>query len=125
MDDEEWNAVAQRIVHATGIAPAGDLDGFGWIAVRHAEDLRNPRLNYDFNKAQAECRRLEKEMGLRRLNAGDGTPSSWHTRVTLRVARRLPPAMPRRRAGAPVNGTATATAPLGTIQDPNRRSPRR
>ncbi|MFJ8845993.1 relaxase/mobilization nuclease domain-containing protein [Streptomyces cyaneofuscatus] len=83
--DEEWNAVAQRIVHATGIAPGGDPDGCRWIAVRHAEDhihvvatlvrgdLRNPRLNYDFNKAQAECRRIEKEMGLRRLNAGDGT----------------------------------------------------
>ena len=85
LDDEEWNAVAQRIVHATGIAPDEDPDGCRWIAVRHAEDhihivatlvrgdLRNPRLNYDFNKAQAECRRIEKEMGLRRLNAGDGT----------------------------------------------------
>lgn len=83
--DEEWNTIAQRIVHATGIAPNGDPDGCRWIAVRHAEDhihivatlfrgdLRNPRLNYDFNKAQAECRRIEKEMGLRRLNAGDGT----------------------------------------------------
>ncbi|MFG3199848.1 relaxase/mobilization nuclease domain-containing protein [Streptomyces sp. NPDC048208] len=83
--DEEWNAIAQRIVHATGIAPDGDPDGCRWIAVRHAEDhihivatlvrgdLRNPRLNYDFNKAQAECRRIEKEMGLRLLNAGDGT----------------------------------------------------
>ncbi|MFF3536423.1 relaxase/mobilization nuclease domain-containing protein [Streptomyces sp. NPDC002466] len=85
LSDEEWNAVAQRIVHATDIAPDGDPDGCRWIAVRHAEDhihivatlvrgdLRNPRLNYDFNKAQAECRRIEKEMGLRRLNAGDGT----------------------------------------------------
>ncbi|MYS01017.1 MULTISPECIES: relaxase/mobilization nuclease domain-containing protein, partial [unclassified Streptomyces] len=83
--DEEWNAIAQRIVQATGIAPEGDPDGCRWIAVRHADDhihivatlvrgdLRNPRLNYDFNKAQAECRRIEKEMGLRRLNAGDGT----------------------------------------------------
>ncbi|MFE5735460.1 relaxase/mobilization nuclease domain-containing protein [Streptomyces sp. NPDC056528] len=83
--DEEWNTIAQRIVHATGIAPEGDPDGCRWIAVRHADDhihivatlvrgdLRNPRLNYDFNKAQAECRRIEKEMGLRRLNAGDGT----------------------------------------------------
>ncbi|WP_432077161.1 relaxase/mobilization nuclease domain-containing protein [Streptomyces wuyuanensis] len=85
LSDEEWNAVAQRIVHATGIAPDGDPDGCRWIAVRHAEDhihivatlvrgdLRNPRLNYDFNKAQAACRRIEEEMGLRRLNAGDGT----------------------------------------------------
>ncbi|MDI3408935.1 relaxase/mobilization nuclease domain-containing protein [Streptomyces cavernicola] len=85
LSDDEWNTVAQRIVHATGIAPEGDPDGCRWIAVRHAEDhihivatlvrgdLRNPRLNYDFNKAQSEARRIEKEMGLRRLNAGDGT----------------------------------------------------
>ncbi|WP_326765327.1 relaxase/mobilization nuclease domain-containing protein [Streptomyces sp. NBC_01591] len=85
LSDEEWNAVAQRILHATNIAPEGDPDSCRWIAVRHAEDhihivatlvrgdLRNPRLNYDFNKAQAECRRIEKEMSLRRLNAGDGT----------------------------------------------------
>ncbi|MGW1464434.1 relaxase/mobilization nuclease domain-containing protein [Streptomyces sp. NPDC002308] len=77
LDDEEWNAVAQRIVHATGIAPAGDSDGCRWIAVRHAEDhihivatlvrgdLRTPRLNYDCNRAQAERRRIEKETGLR------------------------------------------------------------
>ncbi|MFJ5875332.1 relaxase/mobilization nuclease domain-containing protein [Streptomyces sp. NPDC093088] len=89
--DEEWNAIAQRIVHATGIAPEGDPDGCRWIAVRHADDhihivatlvrgdLRNPRLNYDFNKAQAECRRIEKEMGLRRLNAGDGTAAKSPT----------------------------------------------
>ncbi|MDQ8708246.1 mobilization protein [Streptomyces sp. LHD-70] len=85
LSDAEWNTVAQRIVHATAIAPDGDPDGCRWVAVRHAEDhihivatlvrgdLRNPRLNYDFNKAQAEARRIEKEMGLRRLNAGDGT----------------------------------------------------
>lgn len=85
LSDEEWNTVAQRVVHATGIAPEGDPDGCRWIAVRHAEDhihivatlvrgdLRRPRMNYDFNRAQAECRRMEKEMGLRRLNAGDGT----------------------------------------------------
>ncbi|MGW1539799.1 relaxase/mobilization nuclease domain-containing protein [Streptomyces sp. NPDC002309] len=91
LSDEEWNAVAQRILQATGIAPDGDPDGCRWIAVRHAEDhihivatlvrgdLRNPRLNYDFNKAQAECRRIEGEMGLRRLNAGDGTAAKSPT----------------------------------------------
>ncbi|WP_436841774.1 relaxase/mobilization nuclease domain-containing protein [Streptomyces cyaneofuscatus] len=85
LSDEEWNAVAQYIVHATSIAPDGDPDGCRWIAVRHAEDhihivatlvrgdLRNPCLNYDFNKAQTVCRRIEEDMGLRRLNAGDGT----------------------------------------------------
>ncbi|MGW6207498.1 relaxase/mobilization nuclease domain-containing protein [Streptomyces sp. NPDC055089] len=98
--DEEWNAIAQRIVHATGIAPNDDPDGCRWIAVRHAEDhihivatlargdLRQPRLNYDFNKAQAECRRIEKEMGLRRLNAGDGTAAKNPTSAEMFKAER-------------------------------------
>ncbi|MFD7130595.1 relaxase/mobilization nuclease domain-containing protein [Streptomyces sp. NPDC059894] len=101
LSDEEWNAVAQRIVHATGIAPDGDPDGCRWIAVRHAEDhihilatlvrgdLRNPRLNYDFNKAQAICRRIEKEMGLRRLNAGDGTAAKNPTSAERFKAERV------------------------------------
>lgn len=100
LSDQEWNAVAQRIVHATGIAPNGDPDGCRWIAVRHAEDhihivatlvrgdLRNPRLNYDFNKAQATCRRIEKELGLRRLNAGDGTAAKNPTSAEKFMAER-------------------------------------
>ncbi|GGN51463.1 mobilization protein [Streptomyces kronopolitis] len=85
LTDAEWNTVARRLVAATGIAPEGDPDGCRWVAVRHADDhihilatmvrgdLRRPRMNYDFKKAQAECRRIEKEWGLRRLNPGDGT----------------------------------------------------
>ncbi|MFG2094656.1 relaxase/mobilization nuclease domain-containing protein [Streptomyces sp. NPDC048612] len=91
LTDAEWNTVAQRLVAATGIAPEGDPDGCRWIAVRHADDhihilatlvrgdLRRPRMNYDFKKAQAECRRIEKEWGLRRLNPGDGTGSKAPT----------------------------------------------
>ena len=85
LSDAEWNTVARRLVQATGLAPDGDPDGCRWVAVRHAEDhihivatmvrgdLRRPRMNYDFKKAQAECRRMEKEMGLRQLKPGDGT----------------------------------------------------
>ncbi|MEU6172747.1 mobilization protein [Streptantibioticus parmotrematis] len=91
LTDAEWNAVARRLVHAVNLAPEGDLDGCRWVAVRHAEDhihilatmvrgdLRRPRMNYDFKKAQAECRRIEKEMGLRRLNPGDGTGAKTPT----------------------------------------------
>lgn len=77
LTDAEWNTVARRLVHAVNLAPEGDPDGCRWVAVRHADDhihilatmvrgdLRRPRMNYDFKKAQAECRRIEKEMGLR------------------------------------------------------------
>ncbi|MGX1762257.1 relaxase/mobilization nuclease domain-containing protein [Streptomyces lydicus] len=91
LTDAEWNTVAQRLVAATGIAPEGDPDGCRWVAVRHADDhihilatmvrgdLRRPRMNYDFKRAQAECRRIEQEWGLRRLNPGDGTGSKAPT----------------------------------------------
>lgn len=85
LSDGEWNTVARRLVHAVNLAPEDDPDGCRWVAVRHADDhihilatmvrgdLRRPRMNYDFKKAQAECRHMEKEMGLRRLKPGDGT----------------------------------------------------
>jgi len=85
LSDAEWDTVARRILHAVNLAPDNDPDGCRWVAVRHAEDhihilattvrgdLRRPRMNNDFTKAQAECRRMEKEFGFRRLNAGDGT----------------------------------------------------
>ncbi|MET7775066.1 mobilization protein [Streptomyces mirabilis] len=91
LTDEEWNTVARRLVHAVNLAPEGDPDGCRWVAVRHAEDhihilatmvrgdLRRPRMNYDFKKAQAECRRIEQEMGLRKLKPGDGTGAKTPT----------------------------------------------
>lgn len=91
LTDAEWNTVARRLVQATGLAPDGDPDGCRWVAVRHADDhihilatmvrgdLRRPRMNYDFKKAQAECRRIEKEMDLRQLKPGDGTGAKTPT----------------------------------------------
>ncbi|MEU3712180.1 relaxase/mobilization nuclease domain-containing protein [Streptomyces catenulae] len=85
LSDAEWNTVARRLVRAVNLAPEDDPDGCRWVAVRHADDhihivatmvrgdLRRPRTNYDFKKAQAECRRIEREWGLRRLKPGDGT----------------------------------------------------
>ena len=91
LTDAEWNTVAQRLVRAVNLAPDRDPDGCRWVAVRHADDhihilatmvrgdLRRPRMNYDFKKAQAECRRIEEEMGLRRLKPGDGTGAKTPT----------------------------------------------
>ncbi|WP_330433909.1 relaxase/mobilization nuclease domain-containing protein [Streptomyces sp. NBC_00825] len=107
LTDAEWNTVARRLVHAVNLAPEGDPDGCRWVAVRHADDhihilatmvrgdLRRPRMNYDFKKAQAECRRIEKEMGLRRLKPGDGTgaktPTSAERFKVERTGRTEPP----------------------------------
>ncbi|MEV6141194.1 mobilization protein [Streptomyces sp. NPDC051992] len=85
LTDTEWAEVARRVVHATGIAPDGDERACRWIAVRHADDHihimattvradgRRPRTHQDGRRAQAECRRIEAEFGLRRLKAGDLT----------------------------------------------------
>ncbi|QMU67125.1 mobilization protein [Streptacidiphilus sp. P02-A3a] len=91
LTDEEWAQVARRVVHATGIAPDGDDAACRWIAVRHAddhihimatsvrEDGRRPRTNRDGQRAQAECRKIEAELGLRRLKSGDFTPAPTPT----------------------------------------------
>ncbi|MGW6237453.1 relaxase/mobilization nuclease domain-containing protein [Streptomyces sp. NPDC055094] len=85
LTDAEWAEVARRVVHATGIAPEGDERACRWIAVRHAEDHihimattvradgRRPRTHQDGRRAQAECRKIETEYGLRRLKSGDLT----------------------------------------------------
>ncbi|MFB9464271.1 relaxase/mobilization nuclease domain-containing protein [Streptomyces cinereospinus] len=85
LTDTEWAEVARRIVHATGIAPEGDDKACRWIAVRHADDHihimattgradgRRPRTHHDGQRAQAECRKIEAEFGLRRLKSGDLT----------------------------------------------------
>ncbi|MFG2601458.1 relaxase/mobilization nuclease domain-containing protein [Streptomyces sp. NPDC048462] len=85
LTDTEWAEVARRVVHATGIAPDGDERACRWIAVRHADDHihimattvradgRRPRTHQDGRRAQAECRRVEAEFGLRRLKSGDLT----------------------------------------------------
>ncbi|GAA3013034.1 relaxase/mobilization nuclease domain-containing protein [Streptomyces drozdowiczii] len=85
LTDAEWAEVARRIVHAVGIAPDGDEKACRWIAVRHADDHihimattvradgRRPRTHRDGQRAQAECRKIEAEFGLRRLKSGDLT----------------------------------------------------
>jgi hypothetical protein len=85
LTDAQWAEVARRIVHAAGIAPEGDDKACRWIAVRHADDHihimattiradgRRPRTHHDGKRAQAECRKIEAEFGLRRLKSGDLT----------------------------------------------------
>ncbi|MEV0278544.1 relaxase/mobilization nuclease domain-containing protein [Streptomyces sp. NPDC050610] len=85
LTDDEWANVARRLVAATGIDPGGGDAGCRWAAVRHAddhihiiatlvrEDGRRPDDYRSGKRAQAECRLIETDLGLTRLNAGDGT----------------------------------------------------
>ncbi|MFF2657328.1 relaxase/mobilization nuclease domain-containing protein [Kitasatospora sp. NPDC058032] len=101
LSTEEWAEAARRVVAAAGIAPDGDPDGCRWVAVRHAEDhvhiaativrgdLLKADIEHDFRRAQAECRKIEKEWGLRRLNPGDGTAAKEPTNREKHKATRL------------------------------------
>ncbi|WP_329162024.1 relaxase/mobilization nuclease domain-containing protein [Streptomyces sp. NBC_01717] len=101
LSDEEWATVARRIVNATGIAPEGDEQACRWIAVRHAPDhihlvatlvradRTQPRRHKDATRAQAECREIEREFGLRQLKKGDGTAAKRPTSAERRKAERL------------------------------------
>lgn len=100
LTDAEWAEVARRMVHATGIAEHGDDAACRWIAVRHAEDHihimattvredgRRPRNKRDGQRAQAECRKIEAELGLRRLKSGDRTAPKTPTGAEVAKAER-------------------------------------
>jgi hypothetical protein len=101
LTDAEWADVARRIVAATGIAPDGDDLACRWIAVRHADDHihiaavsvradgRRARTNRDGQRAQAECRLIEQEYGLRQLKSGDMTAPKTTTSAEQAKAERL------------------------------------
>ncbi|MFF2958047.1 relaxase/mobilization nuclease domain-containing protein [Streptomyces sp. NPDC057963] len=101
LSDAEWADVAQRIVAAAGIAPAGDDLACRWIAVRHAddhihilattvrEDGRRPQLHGSGIRVGDECRRIEKDYGLRQLKQGDGTGTRRPTQAEMHKAERL------------------------------------
>ncbi|MEU9609490.1 mobilization protein [Streptomyces sp. NPDC048057] len=91
LSDEDWAAIARRMVAATGIAPDGDQTACRWAAVRHADDHihiiatlvrddgRRPRLNNEARRAQTEARHVEADYGLRRVTPGDGTAAKRPT----------------------------------------------
>ncbi|MGW7165295.1 relaxase/mobilization nuclease domain-containing protein [Streptomyces sp. NPDC054884] len=101
LSDAEWDEIAQRIVQAAGIAPAGDDLGCRWIAVRHAddhihilattvrEDGRRPKLHDSGLRVGDACREIEKDYGLRRLKKGDRTGARRPTQAEMHKAERL------------------------------------
>jgi hypothetical protein len=100
LSDEDWAAIARRIVHATGIAPNGDPDGCRWAAIRHADDhihiaattvrgdLRPARHWNDYLTADRELAAIEKDYGLRQVARGDRTAAKRPTRAEKEKARR-------------------------------------
>ncbi|MFI6862340.1 mobilization protein [Streptomyces sp. NPDC050421] len=101
LSDAEWGEIAQRIVHAAGIAPDSDDLACRWIAVRHAadhihilattvrEDGRRPKLHGSGVRVGDECRKIEKDDGLRQLKKGDRTAAQRPTQAEIHKADRL------------------------------------
>ncbi|WP_326611084.1 relaxase/mobilization nuclease domain-containing protein [Streptomyces scopuliridis] len=101
LSDAEWGEIAQRIVQAVGIAPAGDDLACRWIAVRHAddhihilattirEDGRRPKLHDSGIRVGDACREIEKDYGLRQLRKGDRTGARRPTQAEMHKAERL------------------------------------
>ncbi|MFE1293346.1 relaxase/mobilization nuclease domain-containing protein [Streptomyces sp. NPDC058731] len=99
LSDEQWGDLARRMVAATGIDP-GDGAGCRWAAVRHAddhihiiatlvrEDGRRPDHHRSGKRAQAECRLIEKELGLHQVAPGDGTAAKRATSAERHKAER-------------------------------------
>ncbi|MEV5549202.1 relaxase/mobilization nuclease domain-containing protein [Streptomyces sp. NPDC052309] len=99
LSDEQWGDIARRMVAATGIDP-GDGAGCRWTAVRHAddhihiiatlvrEDGRRPDHHRSGKRAQAECRLIEKELGLHQVAPGDGTAAKRATSAERHKAER-------------------------------------
>ncbi|RBM05333.1 mobilization protein [Streptomyces sp. PT12] len=86
LTDDEWAHIARRILHTARLAPEGDDQACRWIAVRHAEDHihllatlvrqdgRTPDVPRKYIQVmRREVDRIEADLGLRRLNPGDGT----------------------------------------------------
>jgi hypothetical protein len=100
LSDEDWAAIARRMLAATGIAPDGDDAACRWAAVRHADDHihiiatlvrddgRRPRLHNEARRAQTEARRIEADYGLRRVAPGDGTAAKRPTSAERHKAKR-------------------------------------
>jgi hypothetical protein len=104
LTDPEWEQVARRILHASGIAPEGDPDGCRWVVVRHAEDhvhivattvradLTQARLHRDWHRVMNELTSIEKDFGLRQVDrtpSGSRTTPRQATRAELHKAQRL------------------------------------
>ncbi|RCV51848.1 relaxase/mobilization nuclease domain-containing protein, partial [Marinitenerispora sediminis] len=125
LTDEEWGEVARRIAAAAGIAPSGDDRACRWVAVRHdgsesqhihlvatlaRQDDSNPDIHNDALRLREECRRLERELGLRATSGSDNTSTPLPTRGETEKAARMRLAEPPRAALARLARRAAVAA---------------
>ncbi|MFD4398457.1 relaxase/mobilization nuclease domain-containing protein [Kitasatospora sp. NPDC058478] len=80
LSDDDWAAIARRVMAAAGIAPDGDEGACRWVAVRHADDhvhilatvvradLTQARLRGDQYRVEAELTKIEREYKLKDLS---------------------------------------------------------
>jgi hypothetical protein len=113
LSDDEWAAVARRVMTATGIAPDSDLGACRWVAVRHADDHvhivatlvrldgRTERAGNDFYRVGDACHWAEDTYHLTRTAPRDRTadrrPGRAERQKTARAGRREPARVALRR----------------------------
>ncbi|GAA4972489.1 relaxase/mobilization nuclease domain-containing protein [Kineococcus glutinatus] len=100
LSDEQWADAARTVLDRVGLAPAGDLDGCRWVAVRHADDHihllvtlarqdgKNVRTSHDYRRVGEACRDLEHRHGLQSTPVRDGTAIRRPTRAETEKATR-------------------------------------
>lgn len=120
LNDQHWADAATTIMDAVGLAPHGDLNAVRWVAVRHADnhihvvatlvrqDGRTAWAWHDARNAQAACRQLEQQHGLRRVGLAP-TRNRYPTHAELNKATRQHRSeIPRQRLRCEVRAAADA-----------------
>ncbi|MFC1417795.1 relaxase/mobilization nuclease domain-containing protein [Streptacidiphilus cavernicola] len=91
LEDADWEQIARRVMHAAGIAPAGDPDACRWVVVRHAEDhvhivattvradLTQARIHGDWRRIMDELTLIEEDYGLRKVERAPAGKRTAHT----------------------------------------------
>ena len=100
LTDQEWAAVAEEVVHRTGLARRGEDGGCRWIAMRHADDHIHivvtlarqdgapVRLHNDYYRVGEACAAAEYELGLTAAPRPDRTGVRRPSRGETERARR-------------------------------------
>jgi hypothetical protein len=135
LSDDEWAAIAHRVMARTGLAPCGQDDSaVRWVAVRHADDHVHlvamlarqdggkPRLRGDWFQVRAACNAAEQRYGLRSTAPCDRTAPKRPTRGEQEKAARRglgePPRVTlRRHVAAAAAATASEKAFFAALKD--------